>query len=457
MVPTLTCAFSESELSLILKNYTELLGFHDLHGYVENSAFLTVDLLQGSILSSRWSKKAGAVQGDGQSYQDFLQALKQQFQLKDNHPFLQALDLEHLLKSYHKGTCYQSLEFAVDQKSGRIWLRVSTNIHQEGEQLILDVSLLTSDKYCPSAASQTHKADLDSLTGLLNRAGLERRVDSYIGNHADSHSALLMVDIDNFKRFNDMFGHANGDKVLITLGEELRMVFGHSAYISRNGGDEFLLFVRGCKDRHLVALIQEFVGKEHAVEINGKTYPYTVSLGYSTYPDQAASFSRLYRYADTALYAVKLRGKGTFLRYKQEMETDERSQLGFSLEDLAKGLPGAILIYKADKTEQILFANDELIRIFGCDDLEDFLDLVKGSFRTLVHPDDVERVEASIQNQIEQEDLDRDFVEYRIITKQGEVKEIFDAGKLVHSAYFGDVFYVFLYDKEEQRRLLAHC
>lgn len=301
------------------------------------------------------------------------------------------------------------------------------------------------------------QGDLDSLTGLLNRAGLERRVDSYIGNHADSHSALLMVDIDNFKRFNDMFGHANGDKVLITLGEELRMVFGHSAYISRNGGDEFLLFVRGCKDRHLVALIQEFVGKEHAVEINGKTYPYTVSLGYSTYPDQAASFSRLYRYADTALYAVKLRGKGTFLRYKQKMETDERSQLGFSLEDLAKGLPGAILIYKADKTEQILFANDELIRIFGCDDLEDFLDLVKGSFRTLVHPDDVERVEASIQNQIEQEDLDRDFVEYRIITKQGEVKEIFDAGKLVHSAYFGDVFYVFLYDKEEQRRLLAHC
>lgn len=235
------------------------------------------------------------------------------------------------------------------------------------------------------------------------------------------------------------------------------MAFGRTAYISRNGGDEFLLFVRGCKDRHLATLVQEFVEKEHDVEINGKSYPYKISLGYATYPDQAASFSRLYRYADIALYAVKLRGKGSFLRYKQEMEHDERSQLGFNLEDLAKGLPGAILIYRADKTEQILFANDELIRIFGCDDLEDFLDLVKGSFRTLVHPDDIERVEASIQNQIGKEALDRDFVEYRIITKQGAVKEIFDAGKRVHSAYFGDVFYVFLYDKEEQRRLLAHC
>lgn len=444
--------FSKNEIALMAENSIRILGFHDIHEYAEHSIFLTVALPQGAILSSRGAKEAD----DARTYRDFLQAQQQRFQLQDKHPFLQMLDPENLLRSYQKGTGYQSREFPLDRQGGRVWLRVCANIHQEGDQLILDVGLLLADKYYQAAVPLPAKADVDPLTGLLNRAGLERRVNSYIENHADSQSALVMVDIDNFKRFNDMFGHANGDKVLVALGDELRMGFGRTAYLSRNGGDEFLLFVRGCKSRHLVTLIQEFVEKEHDVEINGKTYPYSISLGYSTYPDQATSFSRLYRCADIALYAVKLRGKGSFLRYKQEMERDERSQLGFSLEDLAKGLPGAILVYKADKTEQILFANDELIRIFGCDDLEDFLDHVKGSFRTLVHPDDVGRVEASIRNQIEQEDLDRDFVEYRIITKQGTIKEIFDAGKLVHSAYFGDVFYVFLYDKEEQRRLLAH-
>ena len=114
------------------------------------------------------------------------------------------------------------------------------------------------------------------------------------------------------------------------------------------------------------------------------------------------------------------------------------------------------MIYKADEDEQIFFANEDLIRLFGCRDMEDFMDYTQSSFRHVVHPDDLERVEKEIRQQIElqREDPENphdyydDYVEYRIITRDGETVPVIDLGRLVYDDHYGEVFFVFIFRKE---------
>ena len=113
-------------------------------------------------------------------------------------------------------------------------------------------------------------------------------------------------------------------------------------------------------------------------------------------------------------------------------------------------MPGGFLIYQADGSEKIIYANKALIRIFQCESLSEFLELTKNSFRGMVHPDDLEEVEDTILKQIADSQYDLDYVEYRIIRKDGEVRWIEDYGHFIRSKSSGDFFYVFLSDATDK-------
>ena len=158
------------------------------------------------------------------------------------------------------------------------------------------------------------------------------------------------------------------------------------------------------------------------------------------------------RDADTALYTVKLRGKNGCCRYAQGMAATRRVQMGFSLRDVVFNLPASILIYDAE-SEEILFANQELISLFECDDLDDFLAYTKRRFRGIVHPDDYEQVDTSIWQQVYACNLNKrekanDAVNYRIVTKHGRVRWVINRGRLVQSDFYGRIFYVILVPDE---------
>lgn len=114
-------------------------------------------------------------------------------------------------------------------------------------------------------------------------------------------------------------------------------------------------------------------------------------------------------------------------------------------------MPGGFLIYRADGDEQIIYANKALLRIFQCDTMEEFREMTGNSFRGIVHPEDLEEVEESIKDQIKGSQFDLDYVEYRIIAKDGSIRWIEDYGHFVHSDKVGDVFYVFLADATKKR------
>ena len=117
-------------------------------------------------------------------------------------------------------------------------------------------------------------------------------------------------------------------------------------------------------------------------------------------------------------------------------------------------MPGGFLIYYASGDERIVYANQGLLHIFQCSTFREFLDLTGGSFRGLVHPDDLDGVEDSIRQQIAASQYDLDYVEYRITRKDGAIRWIEDYGHFIHCEA-GDFFYVFL-DRKSTRLNSSH-
>lgn len=114
-------------------------------------------------------------------------------------------------------------------------------------------------------------------------------------------------------------------------------------------------------------------------------------------------------------------------------------------------MPGGFFIYYAGGEKQLIYANKCMVRMFGCQTLKELRALTGNSFLGIVHPDDLEAVEASIRRQIVQSQYDLDYVGYRIRLKDGSTRWVEDYGHFVRAGDMGDVFYVFLGDPMDER------
>lgn len=296
----------------------------------------------------------------------------------------------------------------------------------------------------------------DSLTGVLSRAGLIGRLNEQLRDRPSEQLTVVFLDLDDFKLINDLYGHPIGDAALTDFARHLEKAFPRNSLIGRTGGDEFCVVIVGKSPDEARDLVKRAIAGTRSFGTGGKVYVYTISAGFADYPEQADDRMHIMRLADEALYAAKLAGKHTCRHYEISMSSIKRTRLGFSVRNIATGIPGAFLVYKAHGGEEILFANDDLVRLFDCESLDEFLGLVQSSFKHLVHPDDIERVEAEIWSQIgvqQSEDGGAeyfdDYVEYRIVTKSGVVKHVFDLGRLVDNDTYGEIFYVFLRERRD--------
>ena len=162
------------------------------------------------------------------------------------------------------------------------------------------------------------KASTDQMTGLLNKTAIKETVQDLLHKYPDESHMVLMVDIDDFKKINDCYGHAAGDEVLVALCNMMKTIFRDSAIIGRMGGDEFLLAMRGpvghemleTKVKQLLSAVQECCFVHDGQEIKN----ITVSIG-SVQTFQNDNFDQLYHYADTAMYKAKAMGKNQYVVY----------------------------------------------------------------------------------------------------------------------------------------------
>lgn len=162
----------------------------------------------------------------------------------------------------------------------------------------------------------------DPLTSALNRRAFDFTAEQYIKRSSKNGAALLFIDIDFFKQVNDKFGHEAGDRILIGFSAALKEIFGENSYISRYGGDEFVLLVRnGSKNKvnGMIELLQEKAKSvtpcDDAEEYGDFTL--TFSCGGAMFPDNADDLKGLESCADEALYTVKNHGRNGFDWYKK--------------------------------------------------------------------------------------------------------------------------------------------
>ncbi len=139
------------------------------------------------------------------------------------------------------------------------------------------------------------------------------------------------------------------------------------------------------------------------------------------------------------------------LSLKVSEQEFDGSNIPFSvLIDFGKCMPGGFFVYKALGDEELLYANDIVFKIFGCQNLEEFKELTGFTFPGMVYEQDLERIELSIIEQIESDDHNLDYIEYRIRRKDGKIRWIDDYGRLVNTIEHGNVFYVLIRDITEQ-------
>ena len=129
------------------------------------------------------------------------------------------------------------------------------------------------------------------------------------------------------------------------------------------------------------------------------------------------------------------------------IKEEEEARQARMVQSLAS-MSDAFFIYRAMEDERILYANPAMMDVFGCQSMGELMELVGHSFRGIVHPEDLERVEWEIENQIQSSDENMDYVQYRIIRKDGEIRWVDDWGHLESSKWGEEhrLFYVFIKD-----------
>lgn len=295
----------------------------------------------------------------------------------------------------------------------------------------------------------------DPLTGLYNRRGGEERIAEVLKRDAGNgiRAAASVMDIDDFKDINDAYGHGAGDAALCAFSQALQKNFPDRSILIRTGGDEFVL-VQADDLPAFEEKLNRFASEKFSFTYENHTISFTISCGYSYFPEKIISPVETLRQADAALYQAKIQGKHAAFKYEGGTSPEE-TVYGFPLRGVAENLPVAFLVYKADESEEILLASNSLLKMCECRDFTSFRQMTGGTFRGFVYPDDLEETEKSIHKQIFENHSESDSVHYRIRTNTGKIVEVHDLGRLVHDQNLGDLFYVTVYDnniiKAEQR------
>jgi diguanylate cyclase (GGDEF)-like protein/PAS domain S-box-containing protein len=167
----------------------------------------------------------------------------------------------------------------------------------------------------------------DPLTNLPNRRLFFKKLHEAIVENKSG--AVILLDLDDFKQINDTLGHVNGDKVLKRVADELINTKSEKVFISRFGGDEFLLLIEGEKD---IEKIEFYVKKitnifKDKMIIEGNEIYISASIGITLYPSDSNDADQLIMNADMAMYKIKDSGKNNYLFFNEKMNEKLKKQL----------------------------------------------------------------------------------------------------------------------------------
>jgi diguanylate cyclase (GGDEF)-like protein len=192
--------------------------------------------------------------------------------------------------------------------------RVGYPVRDSSEQMVGYLWLFEDVTRERQTANQIlYLAERDALTGLFNRHRFQEELTRMVsgGERRRRRVALLFLDIDEFKRVNDTFGHRAGDALLIRVAGEVSAQVRRNEIFARLGGDEFAILAPDISDEEAEAFADRIVRAIARIPFSfeGKSLRLTCSLGVAIYPHHAASAEDLVAHADAAMYQAKRRAR----------------------------------------------------------------------------------------------------------------------------------------------------
>lgn len=286
---------------------------------------LRVDLNSGKVSFIKdedvWLQETGYP--GGELFEDYLAYLNDLL-LPDYHkPFMEFMNRKRLLRVFREGQRMESIDYQRRYQGEPHWMRSIVHlVRLKGQaDTLAYIFVMDINAQKLQELQLTRLAEIDALTGLYNRQSAVPRIQQYLSNRAGP-AALIMLDLDNFKSANDVFGHAYGDTMIAQTASSIRRFFREDDVVCRLGGDEFMVLCKDIADTAIKHKLQEIVqAMEISYQFNGKELKFSMSIGYVMYPEQGTEFDDLYQKADVALFATKLGGKSGFRKFDPEMKT----------------------------------------------------------------------------------------------------------------------------------------
>lgn len=279
---------------------------------LSNEVLFTADLQTG-VISFNDSYEAMFGCAPPSCSINHLEQCAQMFVTEDQQPFLS------MMNRLRAGDSAAREELRMVNARGVVrWKRIEIYavFDQNGQAVQLIGKIADIHRQKQSLQKLARQADSEPLTGLLNRAAMERNIKGFLsGEGLNRKHALLMMDFDNFKAVNDTLGHAKGDDLLISFAAGIKRLFRSGDYASRIGGDEYMIFIKDTYEDGIALEKAEALRTEMASLSRKIGVPVSISVGIAIYNRDGVSFEQLYKAADEALYQVKNNGKNSVSLY----------------------------------------------------------------------------------------------------------------------------------------------
>ncbi|MGN0290946.1 MAG: diguanylate cyclase, partial [Lachnospiraceae bacterium] len=195
------------------------------------------------------------------------------------------------------------------------------------------------------------KSRRDAMTGLLNKQALRDDIEEFFAEEPEGIHAFMVIDIDNFKKINDTFGHIFGDTIIKEVAEKISNKFRGMDMMGRVGGDEFVVCMKYTTIEHALEKAHslcESVRKKYSGECAQRII--TCSVGISIYGEDGMDYETLFRKADLAMYRAKVSGKNGYQLADKDMN------VGDELEGNREKSDGEYQIVSGQDKEFITFA-----------------------------------------------------------------------------------------------------
>ena len=216
-----------------------------------------------------------------------------------------------------------------------IWATIKKISNQFGK--IVNYTAIQTDlrELESSQAKADYLAYHDPLTGLYNRVNFEEYLSHalFVAKRNETMLAILFIDLDRFKVINDTLGHDIGDEVLITVAGRLKKALRESDFISRWGGDEFVVIVENLSTASEAALVATNIidTLKEPMDIKSHHLITTASIGIALYPENGEDTNTLIKHADSAMYLAKDMGKNNFRYYTDELSQEIQNKLDIDM------------------------------------------------------------------------------------------------------------------------------